>query len=282
MYAGGSTEIHFYWYVGEANRQDNADRACPTSTDRFASSNGIAFPADALTINGVVIRTTAIDHNPNFLVDSNVPNGTSALDLDCKVSTPLIEQVETHELQVSWSIENGYVFCDAGGWFVDARADGGPWGSHRVPSPASHQRYRHGSVHGVHYEFRIRAVDVRGLNVAAPDASWITTSEVAGRGLDGGPGVVSLSLQGPGYVKGVWAAANTAYVDSLEGYEFAYRKRDSNTWLVSDREQVYGESDNDWTSYVQELEHRVNYVFRVCANVTIEESRRNCAPGKSR
>ena len=272
-YSGLGKTVKFLWYVGATDYvSDGRTYTCPDGTEEV-SHVGIGFPANAVTLGADetwTVPSPAIDHNPNFLVDSNVPNGTSALDLDCEVSTPLIEQVETHELQVSWSIDNGYVFCDAGGWFVDARADGGPWGSHRVPSAGSHRRYRHGSVHGVHYEFRIRAVDVRGLNVAAPDASWITTSEAAGRSLDGGPGVVSLTLEGPGYVKGVWDAANTAYVDSVEGYEFAYRKRDSNTWLVSDREQQFGEVDGDVTSYVQELEHRVHYVFRVCANVTIE------------
>ena len=169
----GSSSLRFYWRVGGANRYDNADDACPTSSEPFVSYEGIAFPANAVTINGEVIPSAAIGHNRNFRVDSTLPKETSAYDLDCQVTTPVVEQVDTRELEVTWAFKNGYAFCDAGGWFVDIRTDGGPWGSHRVSLTTSNRAYRHGTQYGVHYEFRIRAVDVRGRKVDAPDASGL-------------------------------------------------------------------------------------------------------------
>ena len=180
------------WVVGatDYDRAANPDYTCPDGT-REVSYDGIAFPANAVTLGAAetwTIPSPAIGPNRNFQVDTTLPRNTSAHDLDCQVTIPFISQVAIREIAVTWKIQNGYAFCDAGGWFVDIREDGGDWGSHRVPDQTTNREYRHGGAqYGVHYEFRIRAVDARGRKVAAPDAAWITTSAVAGRTLGGAP-----------------------------------------------------------------------------------------------
>ncbi len=278
-YYGLGSTARFLWVVGgtDYNRDANPNYTCPDGT-REVSYDGIAFPANAVTLGAAetwTIPSPALGPNRNFQVDSTVPQNTSAHDLDCAVNLTAA-QVDTYEIGLSWTVDNGYVFCDAGGWFVDVREDGGTWGSQRVPGPTSYRKYHHGGAqYGVDYAFRVRAVDGRGRSVAEPDAAWTTTSNVVGFRLTGAPPSLSATLYGPGLVRATWLDANESHLDSLDGYLLRYRKATSPDWTTLPaivvcspkpcEQPEYKRSDNNrdiwvWEVYLEDLPYGEYYV----------------------
>ena len=191
-----------------------------------------------------------IESQPEVAYSTQVPD-------DCSITLSLVA-TGAHEVTGKWTnAANGDHGCESGGVYVDwKKKTAADWAStYRVPNEQEElKQFIFGNMdHGV-YEFRVRAIDARGMGIAEPDDAWMETSATAEVTLKGGPTGLSVS------VPDAWEEVKTATVSwspprGFEHAEYAVRYRLANTSALSSFS-----SSTDWVEdhTVTECTHTVS------------------------
>ena len=196
------------------------------------------------------------ESEPEYDYSINVPP-------NCAVTLTL-NAVGARQVQGSWVNAASAFGCEAGGVYIDwKKSTDATWkSSFRVSNEKENFRnFLFGDMETVLYNFRVRTVDVRGLNVAEDDlqTAWIRTSPTVNVTPFAGPDTVTVSPTTAGGLSLSWNSYTGA-----SSYVIRYRR-------VNDGNDVYSqEIASSESSYVWNLnlDNDIDYWVYVGAKVT--------------
>ena len=126
----------------------------------------------------VYVQYGAAKSEPEVAYSKTVP-------ANCQPPTVTVERPGPYTVSGSWTYPDGTYGCQAGGLYVEFKktTDGSWSSSHRVPDESTQvHNFLFYSMDAVEYQFRVRAIDARGVGkteaeIEAIGAEWVRTSD---------------------------------------------------------------------------------------------------------
>ena len=192
-------------------------------------------------------------------MESNVPS-------DCSV-TLTVQATGAHEVTGSWTNASSEYGCEAGGVYVDWKKQSATsWNSsYRVSNEDERfNRFIFGGLAAAEYQFRVRAIDARGMGQAVPEAGWIRESNTASVTLMGSPVILSAPSDPRGFVR--LSIARFDGLSSLTGYRVRYREANTGDWVFpKETIEPFTGADNGADYKLLGLKHDTPYWVEVAA-----------------